>query len=185
MLDALLACFIEVIVVSGGKILALLKVLLLLLLFMADAFEGLLSILINSQVASIGAPNDINVILESRPRVRSSTPIATKRATAGCDTKLLGPLISALVVTDGLLGLVGIYLGRECLTCANGFTGNGPGVGILRLGADGCLEHLLEDLALVSGLVRLQFAVIGEMGVEASKEARFKAIHIGLADADG
>ncbi len=87
--------------------------------------------------------------------MRSGTPIATKRATAGCATRLVGPLISALILTDGLLGLAGIYLGRECLTCANGFTGDGPAVCILHLVVDGCLEHLLEDLALVSGHARL------------------------------
>ena len=65
-------------------------------------------------------------------------------------------------LTDGLLSLAGIYLGGECLTCANGFTGNGPDVGILRLGVVGCLEHLLEDLALVSGCACLELAVIGE-----------------------
>ncbi len=117
--------------------------------------------------------------------MRSATPIATKNATAGCATRLVGPFISALILTDGLLGLAGIDLGRECLTCTNGFTGNGPDVGILHLGMDGCLEHLLEDIALVGGRARLQLAVVGEMGAKAGKESRIKAIHKGLANADG
>jgi hypothetical protein len=117
--------------------------------------------------------------------MRSTTPIAMKNATAGRATGLVGPFISTLILTDGLLGLAGIYLGRECLTCTNGFTGDGPDIGILHLGTDGCLEHLLEDLALVSGREHLQLAVIGEMGAKAGKEARVKAIHKGLANADG
>ncbi len=159
------------------------EVLLLLLLLIADAFDVLLCILMNSWVASIGAPNDINAVLEDRPRVRSATPIARKNAMAGCATGLVGPFISTFILTDGLLGLAGIYLGRECLTCANGFTGDGPDVGILHLGTDGCLEHLLEDLALVGGRVHLRLAVVREMGAKASKEARIKAIHKGLANA--
>jgi hypothetical protein len=158
----------------------LLEVLLHLLPLIADAFDGLLCILMNSWVASIGALNDINTVIKGQPRVRSATPIATKNATAGCATGLVGPFISALILTDGLLGLAGIYLGGECLTCANGFTGDGPDVGILHLGTDGCLEHLLEDLALVSGCASLQLAVIGEMGAKAGEEARVKAIHKGL-----
>ena len=106
------SCFIEVTVVSGGMILALLKVLLLFLLLIVDVFNSLLIILINSRVASIGEPNDINAIFNGRPWVRSPTPIATKRATAGCANGLVGPLISTLVVTDGLLGLADMYLGR-------------------------------------------------------------------------
>ncbi len=92
-----------------------------------------------------------------------------KNATAGCATGLVGPFISALILTDGLLGLAGIYLGGECLTCANGFTGNGPDIGILHLGMNGCLEHLLEDLALVGGHARLRLAVFGEMGAKPAR----------------
>jgi hypothetical protein len=163
----------------------LLEVLLHLLLLIVDAFDGLLCILMNSWVASIGALNDINAVIKGQPRVRPATPIAMKNAIAGCATRPVGPFISTLILTDGLLSLAGIYLGGECLTCANGFTGDGPDVGILHLGTDGCLEHLLEDLALVSGCVHLRLAVIGEMGAKAGKEARVKAIHKGLANADG
>jgi hypothetical protein len=163
----------------------LLEVLLHLLPLIADAFDGLLCILMNSCVASIGALNDINAIIKGRPRVRPATPIAMKDVTAGCATGPVLPFISALILTDGLFGLAGIYLGGECLTCTKFFTGDGPDVGILHLGTDGCLEHLLEDLALVSGRARLQLAVIGEMGAKAGEEARVEAIHKGLANADG
>ena len=50
--------------VGGGLILALLEILLLLCLLIVDVFDGLLCILVNSWVASVGAPNDINSILE-------------------------------------------------------------------------------------------------------------------------
>ena len=76
-------------------------------------------------------------------------------------------------------------LGQRSLTCANGFTGNGPDIGILHLDMDGCLEHLLEDLVLVSGRARLQLAVVREMGATAIKEARIEAIHKGMANVDG
>ena len=154
--DALLACFIEVTVVGGGKILVLLEVLLLLLPLIADAFNGLLCVLVNPWVASVGASNDINTALKGPPSVRSTTPIAMKNVTAGHATGLVGPFISALILTDGLLSLAGIYLGGKCLPCATGFTsGNGPDVSILHLGTDGCLEHLMEGFALVSGRVHL------------------------------
>ncbi len=42
----------------------LLEVLLHLLLLIADAFDGLLCILMNSWVASVGALNDINAIIK-------------------------------------------------------------------------------------------------------------------------
>ncbi len=147
----------------------LLEVLLHLLLLIADAFAGLLCILMNFWVASVGALNDINAVIKGRPRVRPATPIARKNATAGCATGPVGPFISALILTDGLLSLAGIYLGGECLTCANGFTGDGPDVGILHLSTDGCLEHLLEDLALVSGCARLRLAVIREKGAKPAR----------------
>jgi hypothetical protein len=71
-----------------------------------------------------------------------------------------------------------------CLTRANGLTGNCPDVGVLRLDTNGGLEHILEDLALVSGCLRLQLAVVGEVCTRASKEARIKAIHKDLANTD-
>ncbi len=61
--NVLLACFVEVAVVCSGKILALLKVLLLLLPLVADLFDGLLSILVDPWFACIRAFDDINAIL--------------------------------------------------------------------------------------------------------------------------
>ncbi len=49
---------------------------------------------------------------------------------------------------------------------------------------DSSLEHFLEDLALVGGCALLQLAVVSEVSVKASKEARIKAIHESLAEAD-
>ncbi len=63
--NALLACIVQITVIGGGKILALLKVLLLPFPPIVDALDGLLCILVNSRVACIGAPNDINAILLS------------------------------------------------------------------------------------------------------------------------
>ncbi len=56
---------------------------------------------------------------------------------------------------------------------------------LLRLSAKGSLEHHLEDFALVSGSALLQLAVVREVRLKASKEAKVKAIHESLADADG
>ena len=152
----LLACFIEVTVVGGGKILVLLEVLLLLLPLIADAFNGLLCILVNPWVASVGASNDINTQGSTKREVRHTHSNEEYHVTAGHATGLVGPFISALILTDGLLSLAGIYLGKECLPCATGFTsGDGPDVSILHLGTDGCLEHLMEGFALVSGRVHL------------------------------
>jgi hypothetical protein len=75
--NVLLACVVEVTVVSGGKILALLGVLLLLLPLIADAFNCLLCILMNSRVACVGTLDNLNAVLERGTRVRSATPVAT------------------------------------------------------------------------------------------------------------
>ena len=75
--NVLLACVVEVTVVSGGKIPALLGVLLLLLPLIADLFNCLFCILLNSRVARVRTLDDINAVLEKGPRVRSATPVAT------------------------------------------------------------------------------------------------------------
>ena len=117
----------QIAVVGSGKILALLEVLLLLLPLAEDAFDGLLlCILVSSRVACVRTLDDINAILKSRPRVRPATPIATKRAMAAHAAGLVGPFIPTCIMTNGLLSLAGIYLGGECVTCTNGFTGDGP-----------------------------------------------------------
>ncbi len=182
---ALLACIIKITVIGGGKILVLLKVMLLLFPLIADAFDGLLCMLVSFRVACIGASNDIDAILLSQPRVRPATPIATKLATIDCATGLVGPLILNFVFTDSLLSLAGINLGGECLTSAIGLTGNCPDVGVLCLGTNGGLEHFLEDLALVSDRLRLQLAVVWKVCTKAGEEARNKAILKGMANIDG
>ncbi len=53
-------------------------------------------------------------------------------------------------MSDGSFSLACIDLVGECLTCADGLTSNGPYVVVLHLSLDGGLEHILEDLALVS-----------------------------------
>ncbi len=116
--------------------------------------------------------------------MRPATPIATKLTMTGCAARLVGPLIPAFVFSDGLLSLAGINCGGECLTSANGLTGNCPIVGVLHLNTNGGLEHFLEDLALVSGCLRLQLAVVRKVCTKAGKEARIKAIHKGLANTD-
>ncbi len=78
------------------------------------------------------------------------TPVAAKGAAAGHAAGLVGTVIPTLVLRDGLLSLAGIYAGGECLTGTKGFTSNGPDIGVLRFGAYGGLEHILEDLSLVS-----------------------------------
>ena len=130
----------------------LLGVLLLLLPLVADAFNRILCILLNPWVARVRALDDINAVLERGPRVRSTTPLATKGAAAGRAARLVGTVIPTLVMRDGLLSLAGIYLGGECLTGTEGLTSNcpGPDVSVLRFCAYGGLEHILKDLGLVS-----------------------------------
>ncbi len=181
----LIACIAKDTVIAGGKILALLEVLLLLLLLIVDAFDGLCCILVNSSVACIGAPNDINAILFSQPRVRLATPIATKLATTDCAAGLVGPLIPTFVFTHGLLCLAGINLGGECWTGTNSLTSNCPGVGVLCLGMNGGLDYFLKNLVLVSGRLHLQLAVVGKVCTKAGMEARIKAIHKGLTKTGG
>jgi hypothetical protein len=82
--------------------------------------------------------------------------------------------------------LARVDLSREGLTATTIYlTGNSPDVIELRLSAKGSLEHCLEDFALVSGSALLQLAAVREVGTKASKEARVKAIHESLVDADG
>ena len=86
---------------------------------------------------------------------------------------------------DGLLSLTGIYLGGECLAGTEGLTSNCPDVGVLRFSAYGGLEHILKDPALVSRRAFLGLTVVGKVGTKAGEEARIKAIHEYLANADG
>jgi hypothetical protein len=82
--------------------------------------------------------------------------------------------------------LARVDLSGEDLTATTIYlTGNSPDVIELHLSTKGGLEHCLEDFALVSGSALLQRDVVQEVGTKASEEARVKAIHESLADADG
>ncbi len=75
--------------------------------------------------------------------------------------------------------------GKGLTTTTIYLTGNSPDVIELCLSAKGGLEHRLEDFVMVSGSALLLLAEVQEVGTKASKEARVKAIHESLADADG
>jgi len=140
----LLARVVKVTVVSGGKSFALLGVLLLLLPLIADSFNCLLCILLNSRIACIRTLDDINAVLERGPWVRSATPVATYGAAAGRAAGLVETVIPTLVIGDGLLSLAGIYLGGECLTSTKSLTSDCPDDGVLRFRTYGGLEHVLK-----------------------------------------
>ncbi len=76
--NALLACLVEVGIVGGGKILALLWFVLLLLLFGMDTLDRLLGIICNARITCVGALDDPNTIFQKCPWVRPATTIATK-----------------------------------------------------------------------------------------------------------
>jgi hypothetical protein len=108
-MNALLTLGIEVTEIGGGKVLALGKVLLLLLLLGTGTLDNLLGILGNSWVAGIEAFNHVDPVFKERPRMRSAAVLATKwafRRTA----RLAGAVIDA-VPGDGLLSLTGVDLG--------------------------------------------------------------------------
>ena len=117
--------------------------------------------------------------------MRSTIPIAMKGVAAGRAAGLVGTVIPTLVMRDGLLSLAGIYLGGECLTGTEGLTSNCPDVGVLCFCTYGGLEHILKDLALVSGRAFLRLTVVGEVGTIAGEEARIEAVHEYLANTDG
>jgi hypothetical protein len=127
----------------------------------------------------------MNAVLKRGPWVRSTKPVAAKGAEAGRAAALVGTVIPTLVLRDGLLSLAGIYVGGKCLTGTKGLTSNGPDIGVLRFGAYGGLEHIMKDLLLVSSHAVLQLTVVVEVGTKAGEEARIKALHEYLANADG
>jgi hypothetical protein len=183
--NALLAGIVEVTVVGSGKGLALLMVVFMFLLLVLDSFNGLLSILMDARIACIGAFDDIDAVFKNQPRMRSTTPVTTKRAMAGRAVGLVRPVIPSTVTRNGSFGLAGIDLGGKCLTCTNSLTSDGPDVVVLRLGLDGGFEHILENPMLVSSRALLGLTIVGEVGTKTSKEARVEAIHECLADTDG
>ncbi len=145
--NTLLACVVEVAVVGGGKILAPLEVLLLLLPLIADMLDGLLNFLLNPWIAGIGVFDDINATLQDRPSVRPLASIAMKWAMAGRAAGLVGTYISTAVPSNGVLSVAGIHLGREGLAHSNSLPCNGPDVdNVLCFETNGQLENFLEDL---------------------------------------
>jgi hypothetical protein len=145
--NALLASIAEVTVVGGGKVLALLMIVLMFLPLITDPLDGLCSILMDARIASVGAFDDVDAVFKNQPRMRSTTPVTMKKAMAGHAVGLVRPVIPSTVTSDGSFSLACIDLGGECLTCADGLTSDGPYVVVLRLGLDGRVEHILEDLA--------------------------------------
>jgi hypothetical protein len=87
--NAFLAGIVEVTVVGGGKVLVLLMIMLTFLPLVMDPFDGLLGILMDARIACVGAFDDIDVIFKNQPRMRSTTPITTKKATAGRAVRLV------------------------------------------------------------------------------------------------
>ena len=81
--NTLLASVVEVTVVGSGKVLALLMIVLTFLPLVTDLFDGLLSVLMDARIASVGAFDDVDAVFKNQPRMRSTTPITTKKAMAG------------------------------------------------------------------------------------------------------
>jgi hypothetical protein len=87
--NTLLTGGVEVTVVGSGKVLALLMIVLLFLPLVTDPFDGLLIVLMDAQIASIGAFDDVDAVFKNPPRMRSTTPVTTKKATAGRAVRLV------------------------------------------------------------------------------------------------
>ncbi len=87
--NALLAGIVEVTVVGGGEVLALLMILLMFLLLVTDPFNGLLSVFMDARIASVGAFDDVDADFKNQPRMRSTTLVTMKKATAGCAVGLV------------------------------------------------------------------------------------------------
>ncbi len=81
--NVLLVGIVKVTVVCGGEVLALLMIVLTFLPLVTDPFNGLLSVLMDARIASVGAFDDVDAVFNNRPRMRSTTPVTTKKATAG------------------------------------------------------------------------------------------------------
>ncbi len=179
-LDGFLPCAIKISVVGGGKILALGEVLLLLLAFVMDTLDYLLGIFEDAWISSIWAFDHMNAVLKERPRMRSPTTIAMKKASRGA-RKFVGPAVlaaAAAVAGDCLLRLTGVSLGREGLIIKTiYFACNCIYIVILHLCMESSLEHFLKGFALVSGGAILRLAIIREVSVEAGHETRVKAIN--------
>ncbi len=113
------------------------ELLLFLFLLIPNALDDFLGILVDAWVASIGAFDHVDSILEKRPRMWPATAIATKRAfrSTARPAKPVRAIVLA-VAGDGLFCLTGIDLGSEGLTTkTTSLQGNGPDIVILHLGA--------------------------------------------------
>ncbi len=117
-LNELLTRDIKVAEVCSCKVLALCELLLFLfVLGVLNALDDFLGILTDAWVASVGAFDHMDSILEKRPQMWPATAVATKRAfqSTARPARLDGAVVVA-VAGDGLLRLTGIDLGSEYLT---------------------------------------------------------------------
>ncbi len=136
-LNELLTRDIKVAEVCSCKVLVLCELLLFLFVLVLNALDDFLGILTDAWVASIGAFDHMDSILEKRPQMWPATAIATKRAfqSTARPARLDGAIVVA-VAGDGLLRLTGIDLGSEGLAAkTTSLQGNGPDFVILSLGA--------------------------------------------------
>jgi hypothetical protein len=93
--DALPAFFSKITEVGGGKILALLVVIGLLLALVLDVVNGCLCILPNLGVIRVGALDNIGSVFEEQPRVRPATSKAVQGATTAASIGGGGTIIPA------------------------------------------------------------------------------------------
>ncbi len=110
---------------------------LFLFALVSNALDDFLGVLTDDWVASIGAFDHVDSILEKRPRIWPATAVAMKRAfqSTARPARLVGAVVVA-VVGDGLLRLTGIDLDSEGLTAETTcLQGDGPDIVILHLGA--------------------------------------------------
>ena len=136
-LNALLTLGIKVAKVCSCKVLTLCELLLFLFALVLNALNDFLGVLPDACVASIGAFDHMDSILEKRLQMWPAKAVATKRAfrsTAG-PARTVGAVVVA-VAGDGPFRLTGIDLGSEGLTAkTTSLQGDGFDVIILRLGA--------------------------------------------------
>ncbi len=125
---------IKVTEVCSYEVLALCEILLFLFALVPNRLDDFLDVLMNAWVASIGAFDHVDSIIEKRPRMWPTTAVAIKRAFWSTARP-----VGAIVITvagDGLFLLTGIDLGCEGLTAkTTSLQGDGPDIVILCLGA--------------------------------------------------
>ncbi len=116
-LNALLTLGIKVAKVCSCKVLTLCELLLFLFALVLNALNDFLGVLPDACVASIGAFDHMDSILEKRLQMWPAKAVATKRAfqSTARPVRFVGAIVVA-VAGDGLLCLTGIDLGSEGLT---------------------------------------------------------------------